>query len=121
MELVRAGGAEVRKIYGGMSYRAGGVLVVHPAGYWAAPTPVRVEKTSERAFDGTGYEGRGRVWSIVRLVPDGGGMVPVSRGQWSRLPEGDRVKLGDGDEAVYLGRPGADRKSDITGLLAGLI
>jgi len=126
VELVRAGGADVRKIYGGESYRSGGVLVVHPVGYWDQPVPVRVETAPEKAWDGTGYDGRGRRWDIIRLVPDAAGMVPVTRGQWSKLDESDRAVVGGGgsskseDGAVHFGRPGADRKSDISGLLAGL-
>jgi len=73
VELVRAAGADVRKISGGTSYRSGGVMVVHPLGYWDQPVPVRVE---------TAPRGRG-----TELVTTAGAVIGTSSG-WCRMRPG---------------------------------
>ena len=114
-------GAEARVHDRGMSYRAGGDIIVSRAGYWDNPVTVDVEDTGVECFDGTGYDGRGRHYQVWRLVPSDTGMIPISPGQWAQLSEVDRVMIGQEDKgAVYFGRPENDSKSDIAVALKGL-
>lgn len=126
MAAVRSAGCSVGEASGGMSFRSGGTLCIAPPGIFnengcpdalARTLRVRMELSEERAFDPTGYRGRGRQWQIYRAIPDPTGMVHIPDSVASMLAPGDRVKVGD---LGWWGRPEMDRKEDIAALIDGI-
>jgi putative CRISPR-associated protein (TIGR02620 family) len=123
---VEAQGGEPRVCNYGHSYRAGGVIFITPKGWWDNPVPVRVDRAVGEAFDGTGYDGRGRHYEVVRLAPDNtktGGFLRVSAGEFTALAEADRVQFGSdhrSGNALYFGRKSAAVEA-VAGFAAGLM
>ena len=129
-DLGEAAGLEVTIINRGTSYRAGGDIIVSPKGWWENKTPVRVTLAPEGAFDGTGYDDRGRGFEIWNLIPDVSGMSPISKEDWEKLPESERALIGkcsegrSGEQGHFFGRPAAveaAKVADTTSLFGGLL
>ena len=105
----------------GTSYRAGGaLLIISPelGENWRDSSELSLKKAEFSAFDGTGYDGRGREYSCY-LITGGGSWSLVTQGQYEQLPESDRGVIGyesrSGDGVLFFG----DSKKDDLGDLAG--
>ena len=115
---------EARSHSYGHSYRAGGAILIAPKGWWETPTPASVAKTEIRCFDGTGYDGRGRVWEVWAVKPGAGAMVPCSRGEYCSTAEDKRICLGaegrSGDGELFFRDPSGDAGRDFAAALSAV-
>ena len=117
----KAAGLECSILRHGTSFRAGGTIIIHPYG-WRDMDSVSVRKTGT-AFDTTGYDGRGREYSVF-VISDGGEWRSATEGEYEAVPEGERMVLGircsesrSTDGAIFLVKTTADVASDLDVLL----
>ena len=106
-EIVKAAekrGIVAEILYHGTSYRAGGTILIVPCADWRDFTSMNVSKVGE-AFDGTGYDGRGRHFDVFRIT-DGGKWRIATLGEFEAVGEDSRLMLGSdyksGDSPVLL-------------------
>lgn len=120
-EAAEAEGLKCEILHHGTSYRAGGTIIVSPH-RWTDMDSVSVRKTG-KGFDPTGYDGRGREYSVF-VISDGGEWRSATEGEYEAVPEGERMVLGircsesrSTDGAIFLVKTTADVASDLDVLL----
>jgi len=81
----------------GHSYRAGGEIFLVAAGVAVEDGlpvgPCKITKADFAAFDGTGYDGRGRHYSVWIFAP-GGTMVSCTAAEYALAAEDTRLGFG---------------------------
>lgn len=78
----------------GMSYRAGGEILILAPGIPEEMTGgVKITKADFVGFDGTGYDGRGRSYEVWTVTP--GEFVPCTGAEFANAPEDQRVMFGN--------------------------
>ena len=82
----------------GHSYRAGGEIFLVAPGVAVEDGlpmgPCKIAKADFSAFEGTGYAGRGRHYSVWIFSP-GGEMVSCTQAEWALASEDKRLAFGD--------------------------
>ena len=84
----------------GTSYRAGGTIIISK-GNWKEFDTISMKKTGQ-AFDGTGYDGRGRNYEVY-LFSNGGDWKLASPGEFYSVKEEDRMIVGNPDSKSGYG------------------
>lgn len=88
-----ARGCKVAVTANGTSYRAGGdILIVAPGVDPSFEAGVSIVKADFSAFDGTGYDGRGRRYDCWLVTA--GDFVPATPAVWAQAAEDKRFRLG---------------------------
>ena len=129
-EIFENKGCAVKILCRGTSYRAGGDVVIFSPELAEVSIDdldnfddLEIITLPEKAFDGTGYDGRGREYGIT-VIKTGGEFQKATQGQYLAVDEKDRIKIGADNKSGwgewYFIRKGSDNLSDLSGIFDAL-
>jgi len=115
----------------GTSYRAGGAILIAPEKEMIytqedSTIPCVIKKAKIQAFNGTGYDGRGRYYDIFMFSAPSDeqeGMTRISKGEFCALKEEDRFSITSeksGNIEMFFGYKSKDTFGDLSELFEGL-